>query len=107
MLGPVADARYKDADTEACLSGNVTDDYTLELPADKKLGALPQDALIETPNLRYLTHWSVVGNRVSVHREMHAHFTEALCSDGTRLQTINAVVRIRDDYATPLTLVEK
>ncbi|HWU26273.1 MAG TPA: DUF3857 and transglutaminase domain-containing protein [Rhizomicrobium sp.] len=107
VLGPVADARFKDADTESCLSGDVSDDYTLELPPDKKLKGLPQDTLIETPNLRYLSHWSVAGNRVSVHHELQAHYPEPLCGDGTRIQTINAIVQMRNDYLTPLALEEK
>jgi len=100
LLGPVADARFKTASAVPCFSGNMSDDFTLELPMGKRIVALPQDGRVETANLSYSSHWSQAGSTVSVHRELHAHFDKALCTGSVLRDTRDAMVRIHTDYET-------
>jgi hypothetical protein len=100
LLGPVADARFPSSESLPCFGGKIADDTTLEFPADKKLVSLPADGQVETANIDYRSHWSLAGNTLSIHRELHAHFDKALCTGVALQETRAAIVRIQRDYAT-------
>jgi len=105
LLGPVADPRFLTSDTLPCFSGSLADDYTLEFPADRKLVALPADGVVTSANISYRSHWSLIGNTLSVHRELHAHFDKALCTGNVLHETRAAIIRIQKDYGTRIALV--
>jgi transglutaminase-like putative cysteine protease len=105
LLGPVADARYPLSDPLPCSSGKLVDDYTLDFPRDRTLVTLPQDAQVQTSAIDYRSHWTLNGNTLSVHRELHAHFDRALCSAAALQATRAAIIAIRKDYATRIVLV--
>ena len=92
LLGPAVDPRFVTSESVPCFSGSLADDYTLEFPADKRLVSLPQDGVVTTANINYRSHWSLVGNTLSVHRELHAHFDKALCTGNVLRETRAAVV---------------
>jgi transglutaminase-like putative cysteine protease len=98
LFGPVADARFLASDSLPCFSGKIVDDYTLEFPADKKLVSLPPDGLVQSTNIDYRSHWSLTGNTLSIHRELHAHFDKALCTGAALQETRAAIGRIQKDY---------
>ena len=100
MLGPVADARFLSSDSLPCFSGKLVDDYTLEFPADKRPVSLPADGSVVSANMDYRSHWSMTGNTLSLHRELHAHFDKAICTGATLAETRAAIVKIQKDYAT-------
>jgi transglutaminase-like putative cysteine protease len=104
FAGPIANSKWANADPVACYSGQATDDYTLQFPANTLLAALPQDATIRTSNLDYTSRWKLVGRTVSVHREYRARFDAPLCTGETRRSALEALNRIREDYRTPLRL---
>jgi transglutaminase-like putative cysteine protease len=104
LFGPVADARFIASESVPCFSGSLADDYTLEFPADKKLVSLPQDGVVTTANINYRSHWSLIGNTLSVHRELHAHFDKALCTGTMLRETRAAIIGIQRDYATRIAL---
>jgi transglutaminase-like putative cysteine protease len=104
-LGPIAADKYKRTDILPCYSGTSSEDYTLELPAGKKLAALPADAKIEADGLSYTTHWSLTGHVVSVHRALALHFTQPLCRGPQRAAIGVALAKIKTDLGTLITLV--
>lgn len=104
LLGPVADGRYMTSESLPCFSGSLADDYTLEFPADKRLVSLPQDGAVTTANISYRSHWSLIGNTLSVHRELHAHFDKGLCTGNVLRETHAAMIGIQKDYATRIAL---
>ena len=104
LLGPAADARFAMSESVPCFSGSLADDYTLEFPVDKRLVSLPQDGVVTTANINYRSHWSLVGNTLSLHRELHAHFDKALCTGNVLRETRAAIIGIQRDYATRIAL---
>lgn len=100
LLGPVADVRFLSSDSLPCFSGKLVDDTTFEFPADKRLVQLPGDTQVESANLDYRAHWSLAGNVVSIHRELHAHFDKAICTGATLQETRAAIIKIQRDYGT-------
>jgi hypothetical protein len=104
LLGPIADVRYLTSDALPCFSGKLADDYTLEFPADKRLVALPPDGVITSANIDYRSHWTLQGNTVSVHRELHAHFDKAICTGNMLRETRAAIIGIARDYGTRIVL---
>jgi len=104
LFGPVAESQFANSDSLPCFSGRLVDDYTLEFPADKRLVALPPDGQVLSANIDFRSHWSLNGNVVSVHRELHAHFDTALCTGDVLRDTRAAIVRIRKDYLTRIAI---
>lgn len=104
LLGPAADPRFQTSDALPCFSGKLADDYTLEFPADKRLVSLPPDGVVTSPNIDYRSHWSLQGNTLSVHRELHAHFDKAICTGTVLRETRAAIVGIVRDYNTRIAL---
>ena len=104
FVGAIADARYANADPVACYGGEATDDFSLQFPAGSKLASLPQDAAIKTANIEYTSHWTFSGHAVRVHREYRARFDGPLCSGQARLDAMDALSRIRDDYRQEIKL---
>lgn len=104
LVGPAVDARFATSDSIPCFSGTLVDDYTLEFPADKRLVSLPTDGIVTTANISYHSHWNLIGNTLTVHREMHAHFDKALCTGSVLQQTRAAILGIERDYSTRIAL---
>jgi transglutaminase-like putative cysteine protease len=104
LLGPVADARFQTIDPLPCFSGRLVDDYTLEFPADKRLLSLPPDGVVTSANIDYRSHWTLQGNVLSVHRELHAHFDKAVCTGNVLRETRAAIAGIVKDYGTRIAL---
>lgn len=104
LLGPVADVRYLASDPIPCFNGKLVDDYTLEFPADKRIVSLPQDGQVLSANIDYHSHWSLAGNTLSVHRELHAHFDKALCTGAALHEARAAIIKIQKDYGTRVVL---
>ena len=104
LLGPVADSRFVQSDSLPCFGGKFVDDTTLTFPADKRLSYMPADGAVETANISYRSHWSLNGNTLSVHREMHAHFDKAICTGDALRETRAAIIRIQRDYGTRIAL---
>jgi hypothetical protein len=65
---------------------------------------MPQDGEVDTANIHYRSHWTISGNMVGVHREVHAHCDTALCSAVALRETRDAITRIRVDYESGNTL---
>jgi transglutaminase-like putative cysteine protease len=104
FLGPVADSRYLTSEALPCFSGKLVDDYTLQFPADKRLVSLPPDGVVTSTNIDYRSHWTLQGNTLSVHRELHAHFDKALCTGNVLRETRAALLGIVRDYNTRIAL---
>ena len=105
LLGPVADSRYLASTSVPCFSGTLVDDYQLQVPADKRVLSIPQDAIVTSSNIDYRAHWSFDGATLSVHRELHAHFDKALCTGDTLRQARQAIIAITRDYNTRVALI--
>lgn len=106
-LGPILVEKFKKTDVVACFSNKASEDYTLEIPAGKKIETLPANISVETSELKYSSHWSQKGNAVSVHREFTAHFAEPLCRGSQREGILAAVAKIRADYDTTIKIVSE
>jgi transglutaminase-like putative cysteine protease len=106
LMGPV-NSKLKDTDPTPCYSGKQVEDLTLEFPATRTLTRMPQDVDVQTTNLHYTSRWSLNGQTLAVHREFTSSIDQPLCSGEIRKQTAEALARIRDDYAAPISFVMK
>jgi hypothetical protein len=102
FIGPLGNTRIKDSDPTPCYNGHSTEDLTLNLPANARVLSLPTDTNITEAKFRYGSHWAVVGQTVTVHREMTANFAEPLCSGDVRAKAATAMTAIRKDQAALL-----
>jgi transglutaminase-like putative cysteine protease len=100
IFGPIAISQYVTSDSVPCFSGTVNDEYSFQFPATRRPLFVPQDGRVQTANIDYRSHWSVTGNTISVHRELHAHFDKAVCTGAVVTETRNAIVNIARDYST-------
>ena len=106
FFGPIFDDRYKTADAMPCRSGRGTDDETLEFAASRHLARLPDDKKISTDHFTYTSHWSADGNKVHVHRELEARFTQAVCTNPVKDEALSVAQSIRSDLATQISLTQ-
>lgn len=104
-IGPIAADKYKKADIMPCYSGSGSETYTLDLPAGKKLAALPADTKIEADGLKYNSHWSQGPHSVTVKRDLALHFAQALCRGPQRAGIREALAKIKTDLGTTIALV--
>jgi hypothetical protein len=107
LMGPIGNTKLKDSDPTPCYSGHQVEDLTLDFPANRSLARLPQDAEVKTANLHYVSHWSVNGQTLSVHREFTSNIDQPLCIGDIRKETMDALARIRDDHGSPVSFVVK
>jgi len=106
-LGPIATAKYKKADIMPCYSGTGSEQYTLDLPAGKKLAALPADAKFEAGGVKYTAHWSQDSHSVTVKREIVLNFSQPLCRGSQRAAIGDILAKIKADIGTTIALVNE
>jgi len=104
-IGPLDPGKLADNQPVACYSAHVTEDLSFRPPADYKLAKLPEDAKVETPNVRFTAHWVQDGQTVSVHREFTSTIDKPLCTAAVRASNAPALKAILDNYNTELTYV--
>ena len=105
LMGPVANTKLKDTDPTPCYSGNMSEDISLEFPASRHLGKVPDDSNVKTANLQFTSHWSLSGQTLTVHREFKSTIDQALCTGEVRKDTAAALARIWQDYTAPIALM--
>ena len=103
-MGPLENARLTNSDETLCYSARQTEEITVDLSSGEHLARVPPDVHVKTASLSYNTHWSVEGDRVSVHRDFVSKIDHAVCSGQTRIETAAALEAIRADYAAATTL---
>jgi hypothetical protein len=107
LMGSLWQEKLKDTEPTPCFSGNVIEDISIEMPADKHLVRLPTGTEIKTEHLQFNSNWSTDGQIVSVHREFASHIGQPLCDGPVRLETAQALARIREDYRAQVAIAGK
>ncbi len=98
LMGPLFNRQVTDSDPTPCYAGHQVEDVTLDAPAGYAFDDPPDDSKVETAHIKYATHWSVSGSRLTLHREFTATPDAALCSGALRKEAAKALADIRNSY---------
>lgn len=104
LMGPLWQEKLKETEPTPCFSGNVVEDISIEMPADKHLVKLPAGTEIKTEHLQFNSKWSIDGQIVVVHREFASHMDQPLCDGPVRPATAQALAQIREDYRAQMAI---
>lgn len=98
LLGPLFVKSLPDTETTFCYPGQQSETLSLTMPPGRTVEKLPRDLTIDTPLLRFTSHWSLEGQTVKVERIALSRLPGPLCDGETRKSLAAAMQRIRDDY---------
>ncbi len=98
LMGPLPNEKLKDTEPTACFSGRQEEWLSLDPPPGKHFNAPPADFHIQTANLEFTAHWTLMGDTIVLKRDFVSNIDQALCSGGMRAETSKALARIRDHY---------
>jgi transglutaminase-like putative cysteine protease len=104
LLGPLRRPTLADSEPTPCFPGRQTEDLSLELPQGRAPQRLPPDRKIETGWFSYLSHWSMAGQTVRVHRELVSRIDHPVCADAERHEAAAALRDIRRDEQAKVAL---
>jgi hypothetical protein len=85
-----------------CYPGLQTEQLTLILPAGRVLGGMPPDAKIDNELMRYRSHWSVDGQKVTVTKEFQSFLKGPVCEGLVRDEMAEVSAKIRADMVNPV-----
>ncbi len=104
LLGPLHRPTLADTEPTPCLPGRQTEDLSLELPQGRAPQRLPADRKIESGWFSFVSHWSMDGQTVRVHRELVSRIEHPVCADAERRQAAAALRDIRRDEQAKVAL---
>lgn len=107
LMGPLDMTNISHDEKTPCYSGRQSEEVSLELPAGKRVVALPKDVVIQNDFLRYSSRWSVAGQFVTVRRDFVTSITEPLCAGRSRVAAAAALRDIREDYRATIALADR
>jgi Domain of Unknown Function with PDB structure (DUF3857)/Transglutaminase-like superfamily len=84
-------------DPTFCYPGIESEQISLTLPPDRHLGALPPDTKIDSELVRFRSHWSLSGQRVSVSREFQSLLSGPVCEGRLRQEMADVLPKVRAD----------
>jgi hypothetical protein len=85
-----------------CYPGLQTEELSLLLPPGRVLGGLPDDVKIDSDLVRYRSHWTEDGQRVTVTREFQSLVRGPVCDGVTRDEVAEQLAKIRADLVSPV-----
>lgn len=106
IMGPFDPGKMKPGEPTACYSAEAVEDISLTAPAGYQFSGLPTDQQIETPNLLFVSHWSLDGNTLRVHRDFTSKIDQPLCTGTVRGQSAAALKRVADSYNDTVSFTE-
>lgn len=105
IMGPLYGSDDISNEATVCISAKADEDISLEPPTGYSFRTVPDDIRITTPNLTFTTHWTLTGNKLTVHREFTSKIDQPLCSGAVRKQTADALKRIAHSYDENLQVI--
>jgi hypothetical protein len=106
LLGPLRRARLPATEPTPCFPGRQIEDLSLVLPQGRRPERLPPDRAIDDPDFTYRSHWSMVGQTLSVHREFASRVTAPICAGPLRVRAATALALIREDQRRKVILAD-
>ena len=85
-----------------CYPGVQTETLSLTLPDGRSPGSLPKDTSIDTELLRYRSHWTMDGQRLTVTREYQSLVSGPVCDRQVREDLADVLTMIRADMVSPV-----
>lgn len=85
-----------------CYPGIDSEELSLTLPEGRELGGLPPDTAIDTELIRYRSHWSLNGRRLTVLREFQSLAGGPACQGQVREDMADVLTKIRADLLNPV-----
>lgn len=104
LLGPLEARSIPGGIALFCHAGRQEEMVELRLPPGTRLGRVPKDVLIDTPEFTYATHWGTADGLVTVRRVLESRLTVPLCEGATAAAMAEGLQRIRRDLRTALWL---
>jgi hypothetical protein len=85
-----------------CYPGIESEELSLTLPEGRELGGLPPDTAIDSELVRYRSHWSLNGRRVTVSREFQSLAPGLVCEGQVREDMADVLTKVRSDLLNPV-----
>ena len=85
-----------------CYSGIESEELSITLPEGRVPGGLPADTTIDSDLVRYRSHWSMTGQRVTVSREFQSLGLGPVCQGLAREEMADVMAKVRADLLNPL-----
>jgi hypothetical protein len=85
-----------------CYRGTQDESLSIILPEGREIGSVPPDVAIDTELVRYRSHWTLNGQRVTVTREFGSLASKLICDGPTRDAMAEVLAKIRRDMVTPV-----
>jgi transglutaminase-like putative cysteine protease len=104
LMGMLAFRDTRGSEPTPCFSGREEEELSLELPEGKTLRELPKGSTVSNKYMHYKSEWSLVGQRVTVHREFSSAVDQPVCIGEMRRIAAQALAEIRADYNKPVAL---
>jgi hypothetical protein len=102
LAGPMFMRDLPKTEPSFCFPGVQSEQLSLTIPEGRELGSLPSDIRIDSELVRYRSHWTLDGRRVTVTREFESLVPGPVC-DGPRREEMAAVLaKIRADLVNPI-----
>jgi hypothetical protein len=102
LAGPLFPGDLRQSSPTFCYRGTQNESISLVLPEGRELGSVPPDVSIDTELVRYRSHWSVNGQRVTATREFRSLVPKLICDGPTRDEMADVLAKIRQDMVTPV-----
>ena len=102
LTGPLFMRTLARTEPTFCYPGIESEELSLTLPEGRVLGGLPQDTKIDTELVRYRSHWSSSGQRVSVSREFQSLVPGPVCEGPVREDMADVMTKILADLLNPV-----
>ncbi len=100
--GPMFMRNLTKTEPTFCYPGIANESISLTLPPGRELGGLPPDVKIDSALVRYRSHWSMTGQRVSVQREFQSLAPGPVCQGPTRQDMAGVIAQVRADLLNPI-----
>ncbi len=85
-----------------CYPGIESEELSITLPKGRVLGGLPADTTIDSDLVRYRSHWSMTGQRVTVSREFQSLGLGPVCQGPVREDMADVLAKVRADLLNPI-----
>jgi Domain of Unknown Function with PDB structure (DUF3857)/Transglutaminase-like superfamily len=85
-----------------CFPGIQSEEISLTIPEGRELGSIPPDEKIDTDQIRYRSHWTLDGRRVTVSREFYSIVSGPVCEGMQREEMADILTKVRSDVVTPV-----
>ena len=102
LAGPSAMKGLDMGEPVFCYPGTQRETLTLTLPAGREMGTVPKALAIDTPFVRYRSHWAVEGLQVTVTREFVSTLPGPVCEKAVRARLDEVMRQIHADVTSQI-----